>query len=416
MSTRGSLKFCAWTSELISAVLREGGGSTGRRQRGEKRSDLARACQSEGEGGRNGSSGGIDPRGSGTHHSASSLSDARTGASSTEKSSFISPIRRGRARARRSLRASHGQERTSASFKLPCGLPRASDDGRPTARARGCRRWRPPPCAHFGRRCCRRGTLCCPAWRRARVARRFRATRDPARLARAASLPPRAATRATPSAPSRWLTRTSAAISPWSSSRRRSRETRAPSRERARRRASRCTSSDPSDSPSRTPSSSAPAWTTGAFPSRHTPRPPTRPESTDAHRVTRRPALPHVSSTHAPSPEPPLPRALSQELRVRQGARRLGRVPLVLARRTRLARSTRRVQQVRRAAARRRGRLQTRRLAPVRRGDDRFTRRRARRVRRDGRRATNPHRRGARAVAQPRRIRGHRRVRGAAAD
>ena len=59
LSTRGSLKFCAWTSVLISAVLREGGGSMWRRQRGEKRSDLARACparaRADGTGGRAGS-------------------------------------------------------------------------------------------------------------------------------------------------------------------------------------------------------------------------------------------------------------------------------------------------------------------------------------------------------------------------
>ena len=169
------------------------------------------------------------------------------------------------------------------------------------------------PRAHFGRRCCRRGTLSCPAWRRARAARRFRATRHLARLARATSPPPRATTRATPCAPSRWLTRTSAAISPWSSSRRRSRETRAPSRERARRRASLCTSSDPLDSPSRTPSSSAPAWTTGASPSSTRParRLDPRPRSPPPRVEPTPPRLPQTtrgsslrSSTHAPSPDP----------------------------------------------------------------------------------------------------------------
>ena len=69
-----------------------------RRQRGEKRSDLARACRREGTGGRNGRSGGITRR-VGHAPSASSLSDARTGASSTEKSSFIADPSRACARA-----------------------------------------------------------------------------------------------------------------------------------------------------------------------------------------------------------------------------------------------------------------------------------------------------------------------------
>ena len=77
------------------------------------------------------------------------------------------------------------------------------------------------PRAHFGRRCCRRGTVSCPAWRRARAARRFRATRHLARLARATSPPPRATTRQ-PLRAIEVADETSAAISPWSSSRRRS--------------------------------------------------------------------------------------------------------------------------------------------------------------------------------------------------
>ena len=54
------------------------------------------------------------------------------------------------------------------------------------------------------------------------------------------------------------------------------------------------------------------------------------------------------------------------EQRLRQGARRLGRVSRVLARRTRRTGAARRVQQVRRQAARGGGCVQERRLALVR--------------------------------------------------
>ena len=92
-STSGSLKFCACTSDVTSAALRGGNG----RDRGQprrrvrasgwaptrgSRSDSVSAVRVEKE--RSGARGAT-----GTHHSASSLSAARTGASSTEKSSFM---------------------------------------------------------------------------------------------------------------------------------------------------------------------------------------------------------------------------------------------------------------------------------------------------------------------------------------
>ena len=181
-----------------------GRGSTGRRQRGEKRPISARGVPKRGP--RRTERAGSTPRGSGTHHSASSLSDARTGASSTEKSSFISPIRRGRARARRSLRAST-VERTSASFKLPCGLPRAIMSDRPRTDGVG---GGAPTVARTsdGDAVAEARPVAPPGG--ARVSREGFARRATPRLARAASLPPRAAT-GSPSAPSRWRTRTSAA-------------------------------------------------------------------------------------------------------------------------------------------------------------------------------------------------------------